>query len=882
MGQVEDSELQNRLLRGVLSELEAATYARPEGVTIFQGVCEGRDGAQRLYRFRTAERVRARADTPAVLRVEKAGGQQLLIEASVRSYTASSLLLALAHATAEPITQATLELGAESLVLQRVRHTLESLVAANPASPDLLFHRETAALALKGPSRINRAAAESVATSDLPSDLQPDQQAALRRSLSSQVTYIWGPPGTGKTTTLGALIHQLFRDHKRILVVANTNQAVDGMVAATYKRFSQHNHNCPAPAEGSIVRLGGITRMSLLKEFGEQIRFDELVKQGRQKMTQRLDEMQQELVAVERAIWRASARETLAEHISNLEHQRAELLSLASSDSLPLGVRLLGSVLQRPTPAAVLASDSSPQLALVEAGINEARRRLAQSADGIQDSDLTALFERQKDLVAGVELLRGFIDDIKTHVLSRARLVACTASKAILSMRELGEFDAIVIDEASMMPLALTYLVAGLSREKVIFAGDFRQLPPISRAQSEVAKHLYATSVFEASGIERSVTRGDAHSDLSILTQQFRSHPKILTLLNRRFYNGILKSAYHGPLQERTPIGPPMNLLEEHRALVVDTSTLSPHGYYLDGSKANVLHAVVVHRIVQKLYRSGAVAPDEVAVIAPYRPQVGLIHSLLREKGLDSVACCGTVHRFQGDERPTVILDLTESAPHRVGSFLSGQRVGDLSAQLLNVALSRAQHYLVIVADCAHLNSQLGPHHLIFDIVAELRASGSVVNAAELFGTDELQPLAESTDAGDSIVVREEALHPALVADLLKAQSNLTISSEAIDGRGAAIMHGVVASRIRAGVQATAVVSHVASDTPYPDITRLGVQLSMQRSGTTPPSCVVIDDRVVWLTSSAPFTSCAHGAATGLRVVSTTAANFIKRNALAM
>lgn len=53
------------------------------------------------------------------------------------------------------------------------------------------------------------------------------QQDAIRKALINNISYVWGPPGTGKTATMGFVIANLLRERKRVLFVSNTNRAVD-------------------------------------------------------------------------------------------------------------------------------------------------------------------------------------------------------------------------------------------------------------------------------------------------------------------------------------------------------------------------------------------------------------------------------------------------------------------------------------------------------------------------------------------------------------------------------------------------------------------------------------------------------------------------------
>jgi hypothetical protein len=59
-------------------------------------------------------------------------------------------------------------------------------------------------------------------------DLEPEQSEAVRSALGRDTTFIWGPPGTGKTTTIGAIGCELYKRDRSILLVSHTNTAVDG------------------------------------------------------------------------------------------------------------------------------------------------------------------------------------------------------------------------------------------------------------------------------------------------------------------------------------------------------------------------------------------------------------------------------------------------------------------------------------------------------------------------------------------------------------------------------------------------------------------------------------------------------------------------------
>ena len=93
------------------------------------------------------------------------------------------------------------------------------------------------------------------------------------RSKYNPVTFVWGPPGTGKTYTLARVAAQKYVKGKRVLILSHSNQAVDvliGEITSFMKRKERFK-------EGEILRygsntsdklanLGGITTMQLLEK----------------------------------------------------------------------------------------------------------------------------------------------------------------------------------------------------------------------------------------------------------------------------------------------------------------------------------------------------------------------------------------------------------------------------------------------------------------------------------------------------------------------------------------------------------------------------------------------------------------------------------------
>lgn len=84
--------------------------------------------------------------------------------------------------------------------------------------------------------------------------LRPAQRAALALSGFSS-GFLWGPPGTGKTTTLGVLLAEYLERHPaaRVLLLSTTNQAVDLATLAVDKALHKGRRE---PLRGAVQRLG--------------------------------------------------------------------------------------------------------------------------------------------------------------------------------------------------------------------------------------------------------------------------------------------------------------------------------------------------------------------------------------------------------------------------------------------------------------------------------------------------------------------------------------------------------------------------------------------------------------------------------------------------
>lgn len=106
--------------------------------------------------------------------------------------------------------------------------------------------------------------------------LNPSQLDALSKSLINPVTFIWGPPGTGKTSTLGHIMAELLLEGKQVLFVSNTNRAVDVGLLSVLEHLEQSD---------GIYRLGDT---ALENGKLEDCRFEAAVDRAREAVRQQI------------------------------------------------------------------------------------------------------------------------------------------------------------------------------------------------------------------------------------------------------------------------------------------------------------------------------------------------------------------------------------------------------------------------------------------------------------------------------------------------------------------------------------------------------------------------------------------------------------------
>jgi hypothetical protein len=483
------------------------------------------------------------------------------------------------------------------------------------------------------------------------------QLRAVADCLSSELRFVWGPPGTGKTETLGLLAAETFLRGETVLVLAHSNAAVDAAAVAFVR-------NLLRATEGRQVK-------------GEALRAGEPFLQEAQS-----------LPVTERAVLQRSRPELVA-RLEALEGRGGELMD--SQDSL-FGSHTI-----------------------------EHRARIAPG----------------RELARVTEELRKVRDQVgraRRDLLETARLVLTTLSKAAITS-EIHErrFDRVLVDEASMAQPPQVALAASLATKSLAVFGDFRQLAPVVQSWSQPVKQWLGRDVFELNGLTHNLGTTEL---LSVLTVQYRMHPKIMGLVNGPSYGNRLQA---GPgIEEGTATIAGREPAMGQPVVWIDTNEFGARGHSTaTHSRLNPLSAWLALQVALKMLADGM---ESIGVVAPYRDQARLLRLLVRAAGVQHAVHTGTIHRFQGGERDAIILDLVDAAPLPPGVLFRS----DDGLRLLNVAITRARGKLVCLSDGTYLKRS-SPSTPAWAILGNLCRNASPLDPSEVID-------AGRTDAGWAVL----------------------------------------------------------------------------------------------------------------------------------
>ncbi len=315
--------------------------------------------------------------------------------------------------------------------------------------------------------------------------------------------------------------------------------------------------------------------------------------------------------------------------------------------------------------------------------------------------------ERKDMFIEAKELrkwARSLEEKLVDDIVNESQVILTTLIGSTSSMLKGMKFKTLVIDEASQC-LEPECWAAMLKAEKVILAGDHKQLPPTIKSKEA-----------EKLGLKETIL--DRMSDFckfsSLLTVQYRMNNEILHFPNQRFYESKLIS--HESVAYRT-------LPNDAKQLVfIDTAGTGFEEKFNPEYKSlwnEGEYFIIREHLLQN--RENIIG-FEIGIITPYAEQVRYMHNQITDD--DEIRSLGididTIDGFQGQEKDIIYISLVRSNDRNEIGFLVDER-------RLNVALTRAKKKLVIVGD----SSTIGSHPVFNDLLNHIEQKAHYVSAWE-------------------------------------------------------------------------------------------------------------------------------------------------------
>lgn len=683
------------------------------------------------------------------------------------------------------------------------------------------------------------------------------QHKAIESSINDFLSIIWGPPGTGKTLTIAKAIECHLNLDRKVLLLSHSNNAVDQALIKVAIQMKNTYYR-----EGQLVRLG-TPKPEMIEKYEKDnctlVMIDKIAEVKSQELNIKKQELSDKLDKIKKAkqyfdniinlneeickinsefentankIKSITSKKYLTEsELSQIKNQITELQEklLKARDS-----GFLKRIIYRLDPLKIEENLNSlnttysirknelkyleEELSQLNSKIDELKitkrnneAELSKQLSKI-DKKFSEIEKKVKEFNNEINKLQKSLDEInkkleqmKNNILKDAKLVATTLTKSYIS-RELEniEFDILFVDEVSMAPMPMLYWAASKIKKGITIVGDFKQLPPIHIADDELVKKWLGRSIFDElniSDINRAVQR------VKPLYRQYRMHPHISEIVNKRIYDNRLED--DESVKGKTKID---EIAEESAICLIDTSPHNPWCSQLEtGGRFNLISALICVSLAEKISIS-LEQNETIGIITPYRAQAQLILKIAEDKGIikNTKLRINTVHSFQGGEETVIIFDSVEGEGAINWSMINEYDNQENANLILNVALTRAEKKLFVIANYKYIENKFNKNSFLFDILCHINTKGKNIPSTKIIADlrDEkfdywLEKINLLKDRPDNIGSNydENDFWPAFYNDLAKANSELIIFSPYLTSKRLGNLHLIFSQLIEKGLR---------------------------------------------------------------------------------
>lgn len=511
-----------------------------------------------------------------------------------------------------------------------------------------------------------------------------DQMRVVYNSMVNHVTYVKGPPGTGKTETIFNVLLSAYANEKTVLVCSNNNHPVsdifkkmDGSLTIKWPLYNEQEKiifpmirlGNNSEMQETIIKLREI--MAFVSKHEKSKVKEELTEASKTKSLSSFKELKDLLMKHEATI-------DLNERIATLQKIR-ELTTIGQINSkLDDQIR---SYQDKAKGAAQIKDEDVLKCAISASQDRNFQNYVYYSAllrfKRLSNDTYKELIEiiKTEDLEEAVKQFNKWIKDDANlrRLLAIFPIVICTN----LSCGKLGspkpQFDLVIMDESGQCNIA-TSLIPIVRGSNLLLVGDTNQLQPVTVIELNVNEALmekYGVSEeydYVHNSILSTMLRKDNNSKNILLRYHYRCGKKIANFVNQRFYGQQLK------------------LLNEKPGDLV---------YY---NVKNTFNPSSRNSYKEEAFQIAKIIKDnnytEVGIITPFVNQAALVNDCLARMGINDTRA-GTIHTLQGSEKSVIIMSsaLSLKTSKKTMDWIKNNH------ELINVGVTRAKDKLIFVGD---------------------------------------------------------------------------------------------------------------------------------------------------------------------------------------
>ncbi|MEC1939630.1 DUF2726 domain-containing protein [Bacillus velezensis] len=553
-----------------------------------------------------------------------------------------------------------------------------------------------------------------------PFGLNLSQIQAVESAFSSQVSVIEGPPGTGKTQTILNIVSNIVMQGKNAAIVSSNNSAV----ANVSEKLMKSDLGFFLASLGSQVNQKKFFENppKLPQDFNSweinmdvEVEMEQILWNNIRSMKELLELQNKQAVIKQQIKDLETEQKYYTKHLESLEAVQPKLLPFYKFTKNKIIDFLVDEALNHKNRMTLFKQTKylfyyglySPkqikdqsykekiitqlQYHFYRLKLEELKSEIKRIEDILEMKNFNDLAERIQ--LISKQLFKSYLNkkgdfNRKTHYtqenfkksryfssfIDQFPIILSTAFSLQKSIPAGFLFDYLIIDEASQLELMPGILALGCAKN-VVIVGDRKQLPHIPDTSAELSQFEIEScfNYVNNSMLDSIIKVYKNRIPITLLKEHYRCEPMIIKFCNEQYYDGKLI-----PLTKQK---------SENEPSIVLIKTVKGNHMRFQGGKHNIRELDSLDEDAIK----NLVFPEsyETGFIAPYREQINHAEQRFPEEILKD-----TVHKFQGRECDGIIFS---TVLDKKGSKNDVQFVD--SANLINVAISRAKKRFVLVSD---------------------------------------------------------------------------------------------------------------------------------------------------------------------------------------